>query len=80
MKDPFKKIVEELGLKVNVTLVEDQLAAICERIVLDCVELIDAHACNMETYKFLDKAKTAHVCAGILLEHFEMKEHNDTSI
>lgn len=74
MKDSFKKIVDELGLQVNITLLEEQLESVCERVVLDCVELIDAHAQNMDKYNFEEKARTARSCAGMLLEHFNMKE------
>ena len=74
MKDSFKQIVNDLGLQVNITVLEEQLELVCERVVLDCVELINAHAQNMEKYNFEEKASTARCCAGMLLEHFNMKE------
>lgn len=79
MKQSFQSIIEELGYQTTVPLTEEQLEDICESIVQVCVELIDAHAQNMETYKFDSKAITARTCSGIILEHFDMKDKNDQS-
>lgn len=74
MKQSFRSIIEDLGYQTNVTLLEEQLEDICESVVKACVELIDAHAQNMETYKFNDKAATARTCSGMILEYFDMKD------
>lgn len=74
MKQPFQTIIDELGYQKNITLLEEQLEDICEAVVAECVELINAHAQNMDKYNFEDKARTAHTCTGIILEHFDMKE------
>lgn len=74
MKTQFKRIVEELGYQTNITLSEEQLENVCEAVVKECIELINAHAHNMEVYNFTEKAQTAHSCAGMILEHFNMKD------
>lgn len=79
MKQPFQTIIDELGYQTNITLLEEQLENICESVVKECVELINAHAKNMEAYNFTDKANTAHTCAGMILEYFDMKDHHDQS-
>lgn len=40
MKPVFKNIVKDLGYQVNVTLLEEQLEAICEAVVLECTQMI----------------------------------------
>lgn len=42
MKPVFKKIVEDLGYQVNITLLEEQLEAICEAVVLECTQMIES--------------------------------------
>lgn len=74
MKQSFQTIIDELGYQKNTTLLEEQLEDICESVVNSCVELITAHATNMEAYNFTDKANTAHTCAGMILEYFDMKD------
>lgn len=41
MKPEFKKIVEDLGYQVNITLLEEQLEDICEAVVKECTKLIE---------------------------------------
>lgn len=42
MKPEFKKIVDDLGYQVNITLLEEQLEDICEAVVLECTKLIES--------------------------------------
>ena len=75
MNKNFKRLIDKLGLQVNITLLEEQLELYSQEIVNECVTLLDAHAQNMEKYNFNDKAKTAHSCSGILLEHFGLDKN-----
>ena len=52
----------------------EEIEQFSKLIIGRCVDLITAHAANMEQYNFEDKARTARSCAGMILEHFEMKE------
>ena len=42
MKPVFKKIVEDLGYQVNITLLEEQLEDICNAVVLECARMIES--------------------------------------
>lgn len=42
MKPEFKKIVDDLGYQLNITLLEEQLEDICEAVVLECTKLIES--------------------------------------
>lgn len=42
MKPVFKNIVEDLGYQVNITLLEEQLEAVCEAVVLECAKMIES--------------------------------------
>lgn len=54
----------------------DKLA---ELIVLECVSLLKLHARGLKSHGFEDKANTANTSAGILLEHFGLKDKHDAS-
>ena len=42
MHPEFKKIVNDLGYQLNITLLEEQLAEICEAVVLECTKQIES--------------------------------------
>lgn len=53
---------------------EISLDAYTESVVHLCMELCEIHGESMASYNFNDKAKTAFTCAGIIREHFDVKE------
>lgn len=68
MSTRISQIIKEQGF-----LPDGDLYEIAEVIARECAELINAHAQNMEKYNFEEKARTARSCAGMILEHFNMK-------
>ena len=65
--------IQEIAEAVYGSAVTRQELVFARKIVEACSDLCLAHAASMEKYKFIEKARTANTCSGILLEHFKLK-------
>lgn len=57
----------------------NQMEELANRVVIECAALLYKHADALTSYKFTDRAYTANSCAGMILEHFGLKDTYDRS-
>ena len=74
MKEIYKEIALKTGGSHYPEVGGQLLEQFADELVRSCAKLIESHADSLSAYKFNDKASTAKTCAGIILEHFGLKD------
>lgn len=71
MKPEFKKIIDDLGYQVNVTLLEEQLEDICVAVVQECARLIESRETAIRSHSMTrGMADNLTAVREDILDHF----------
>ena len=69
-----EKIAELVLAHTGKELSPELIQELKRLVVSECTQLIDMHAKQLRKFNFVSNAQTAETCAGILKEHFKVKE------